>query len=292
MLVARRIVFLSLFFGQLLFLGSIATADEQLKPVAGQVQDAVYRKTPQAELKMQLHFPADWRAGDQRPAIVFFFGGGWTGGRVEQFEEQAKYLATRGMVAARADYRVKSRHMVMPDECVKDAQAAVRWLRRHASELGIDPQKIIASGGSAGGHLAACTALAPLGENEVSCQPCALVLFNPVLQFNGVGSLMSRIDGNEELGKKISPTLHVQKSTPPALLMFGTADTLLAQGKDYLAAAEKAGSRAELFTAEGVGHGFFNRSPWRERTLLRADEFLSSLGYLQGPPTVKVPVEK
>src|SRR5262245_58991293 len=63
-------------------------------------KEVIYRKTPQAELKLFLHYPPDWKASDTRPAIVFFFGGGWTGGTPTQFERQAEYLASRGMVAA------------------------------------------------------------------------------------------------------------------------------------------------------------------------------------------------
>ena len=85
---------------------------------AGKVRTFTYKKTEQAELKIHVHYPADWAEDDQRPAIVFFFVGGWNGGTVEQFPPQAEYLAGRGMVAARADYRVRSRHGVSPDKCV------------------------------------------------------------------------------------------------------------------------------------------------------------------------------
>src|SRR5262245_1847736 len=128
---------------------------------AGSVEKYVFKKTADAELAIHLHFPADWKASDQRPAIVFFFGGGWTSGSVEQFRPQAEYLAGRGMVAARADYRVKSRQNVTPDKCVEDCKSAVRWLRQHAAALGIDPNRIAAGGGSAGGHTAAATAIVP-----------------------------------------------------------------------------------------------------------------------------------
>ena len=67
----------------------------------------VYKKTKQADLELVVHYPPGWKDSDKRPAIVFFFGGGWTGGKLEQFEPQASHLARRGMVAARADYRVK-----------------------------------------------------------------------------------------------------------------------------------------------------------------------------------------
>jgi acetyl esterase len=257
------------------------------------VKKFTYKKTKQAELAMHVHFPADWKKEDKRPAIVFFFGGGWTNGRVEQFEPQAKYLASRGMVAARADYRVKSRHDVTPAACVEDAKSAVRWLRQNAALLGVDPERIVASGGSAGGHIAACTACPGLdaaGEDlKVASRPNAMVLFNPVLRFDGQASLMERIGKDEKLGKALSPTLHLAKDTPPALLLYGTKDGLLKQGEEYLAKSKDMGHKAEMLKAEDVGHGFFNSSPWREKTLLRVDEFLGALGYLTGKPTIKVP---
>lgn len=251
-----------------------------------------YRKTTQAELELMVDFPDEWNATDRRPAIVFFFGGGWTNGSVKQFESQASYLASRGMVAARADYRVKSRHGVTPKECVEDAQAAVRWLRSHSGELGIDPDRIVAAGGSAGGHLAASTCLSPIDGAEsadasVSSKPNALVLFNPALKFVGVEKLMNRVDNDEDLAEKISPTLHMTEATPPALLFFGTADPLIVQGQEYVERAKQLGVRAEMYEAEGKPHGFFNRSPWLERTTYRVDEFLESLGYLEGKPTIE-----
>jgi acetyl esterase/lipase len=224
---------------------------------------------------------------------VFFFGGGWTNGSVRQFEPQATYLAGRGMVAARADYRVKSRHGVAPDACVEDAKSAVRWLRQNAARLGLDPGRVVASGGSAGGHLAACTACPGLdarGEDRtISSRPDALLLFNPVLRFDGVPGMMSRIGNDEKVGKLLSPTLHLAKDTPPALLFYGKKDRLLKQGEEFVQRSKEVGHRAELYLAEGVGHGFFNGPPWRERTLERADAFLGSLGYLKGKPTIKVP---
>ena len=252
-----------------------------------------FKRTPQAELKIHVHFPPRWKASDKRPAIVFFFGGGWNQGTVKQFEPQASYLASRGMVAARADYRVKSRHEVTPDACVEDAKSAVRWMRENAAKLGIDPDRVVASGGSAGGHIAGCTSVPGLDASDedetISSIPNALVLFNPVLKFTGHEPLMVRINNDKKLGRQLSPTLHVNKNTPPALIHFGDADRLYEHGKDYVAAAEEAGARAEIYVAEGQGHGFFNRSPWLERTLLRTDEFLSTLGYLEGEPTINAP---
>src|SRR5690606_36825431 len=119
-------------------------------------------------------------------AIVFFFGGAWTMGTVEQFVPQATHLAARGMVAIVADYRVFGRHGTSAFEAIADARSAIRWVRGHAQELGIDPDRIAAGGGSAGGHLAASTALLdgpddPGDDLRVSARPSALVLFNPAV---------------------------------------------------------------------------------------------------------------
>ncbi|MFC1636563.1 family 16 glycoside hydrolase [Planctomycetota bacterium] len=257
------------------------------------VKSMTYKTVGDKELKIHVHTPPGWKASDMRPAIVFFFGGGWNSGNIGQFQNQAEYLAGRGLVAARADYRVKSRDAVTPDKCVEDARSAVRWMRQNAKQLGIDPDKMIASGGSAGGHLAACTMIRKSVEAEgddlsISTIPQAMVLFNPVLNFDHE-ILIGRLDGDKQLARKISPTLHLDKNAPPALILFGTEDRLKVFGDEYWEKAETLGVRADKYIAEGQGHGFFNRSPWQERTLIAADEFLASLGFLKGEPTIQVP---
>jgi acetyl esterase/lipase len=271
--------------GMVAWIALLAAVQEGLPPA-----ERVYKKTPQGELKVQLYYPPGWKASDRRPAIVFFFGGGWAQGKVDQFGMQAKYLAGRGMVAACADYRVRSRHGVTPVECVEDAKSAVRWLRKNSGDLGIDPGRIVAAGGSAGGHIAACTGIVPGVESSgedaaVSSKPDALVLFNPVLD---AGMLAPRL-GGEEAARRITPNAHLEKGAPPALILFGTKDPLIKGAQEFMSRSKELGNRSELFTAEGQAHGFFNRSPWQERTLYRVDEFLASLGYLQGKPTIEVP---
>jgi len=278
-------------------LAVVAVAGLSAPPAGGAAEgaadhEAVYKKTPQGELRILIHRPPGWKASDRRPAIVFFFGGGWKGGSVKQFEDQAAYLATRGMVAARADYRVRSRHGVTPAACVEDAKSAVRYLRAHAAELGIDPKRIVAGGGSAGGHIAACTALVPGYEAEgedtsVSSKPNALVLFNPVLDLRNLEPLAERLDAEKRAA--ISPIRYVSKETPPAILFYGTKDRFLPDGQAMLKEGKKHGNRVELYTAEDQPHGFFNRPPWKQLTLRAADAFLASLGYLKGEPTVQPP---
>jgi acetyl esterase/lipase len=269
----------------------LALAAAALGPAARaeEVKAHVYKKTPQGELRIHVHLPPDWKADDRRPAIVFFFGGGWTGGTVEQFLPQAGYLAKRGMVAARADYRVKSRHQVAPDACVEDAKSAVRWLRQHAAELGVDPGRIAAAGGSAGGHIAACTAvtggLEAEGEDTaVSSRPNLLVLFNPALLEAG---FFAERGSPPDRAKSIDVVANLAKDAPPAILFYGTQDDkFIPGGRSYAAKAKSLGAEAELYTAERVGHGFFNRAPWQDSTLRQADLFLARHGFLKGDPAI------
>jgi acetyl esterase len=271
-------------------------ADQQLldayyQDYSARVERHIYKKTPQGDLPIYVHFPKDWTAQDKRPAIVFFFGGAWTGGTVEQFARQAHYLASRGIMAARADYRVRSRHQTTPDKCVEDAKSAVRWLRKNAAKFGIDPNRIVASGGSAGGHIAACTStvtgLDAEGEDTgISCRPNLLILYNPVL--NCTDEEIALRMGSMDMAKRLSPNLHLSKNMPPAIVFYGTEDRFYSQGKEFLQLSKELGNKVELYAAGGQPHGFFNRSPWHQQTTFLVDKFLARHGYLAGEPALKL----
>ncbi len=216
------------------------------------------------------------------------------GGTIGQFEPHARYFAQRGMVCFRADYRVNRRQGTSPFESLKDARSAVRFIREHAQEFHVDPQKIVASGGSAGGHLAAATALArgfDEGSDRLSysCVPDALVLFNPVID-NGPGGY-----GYERVGeayRDFSPLHNIRAGAPPTILFLGTKDRLIPVEtvQYYQLVMEKAGSRCDLKLYEGQGHGFFNHrnSEYYRKTVSEADRFLVSLGYLEEAPVVEI----
>jgi acetyl esterase len=273
--------------------GMLACVAEETKP---QTQ-YVYKTIGNRKLTLDLDYPTDWKSSDKRPAIVFFFGGGWAQGSPVQFKPQADYLAKRGLVCARADYRVRSKDGVSPDKCVEDALSALRWVRSHATELGVDTNRIVAAGGSAGGHLAACTffaegSSAPDDDKSVSPKPNALVLYNPVLDLadlrNGQGrQFFSGL--NDETLKRISPLLHVGKEMPPTLLIDGTEDFLNAQVRQFVQKSKALGAPVEAWYAEGQPHGFFNKSPWLEKTTQQVDDFLCRIGYLAKDPRVSLP---
>lgn len=250
--------------------------------------DYVYKKSAEGELTLHGFFPPDWKPTDKRPVIVFFFGGGWKNGAYTQFVPQAQYFASRGLVALSADYRIESKHKTTPDKCVEDAKSAIRWVRANADKLGVDADKIIASGGSAGGHIAACTALvggfdSPDDPKGVSSVPAALLLFNPALH------LTRPVKGTngDDIAAKISPTLFLTKKAPPTWLVFGDADGMLPQAHEYTAKAKAVGADVVLYTAAKQPHGFFNRSPWIEATTHAADAWLVEKGFLTGTSTLK-----
>lgn len=275
------------------------TAKAADAPLPEGVKEFTYKQTPQGELKLLVHYPPDWKATDKRPAIVFFFGGGWKNGTTAQFLNQATYLATRGMVAVRADYRVSSRQQTTPESAVEDAKSAVRWVRAKAAELGVDPQRIVASGGSAGGHLAACTGMTDAYEAKsedvkVSSRPNAMVLFNPALDLAALEVAEkwpeSKGDG-KTIVPQIDPARLIKKGLVPTVVFFGTADKMLDHARAFADKSKALGNRCEVFTAAEMPHGFFNRAPWQEVSLRQTDVFLASLGYLKGEPTVKIPGE-
>jgi acetyl esterase len=245
--------------------------------------DYVYKRTAEGDLTLHGFFPAAWKATDARPVVVFFFGGGWKSGAYTQFVPQAEYFASRGLVALSADYRIESKHKTTPDVCVEDGKSAIRWVKANAAKLGIDPAKVIAAGGSAGGHVAACTALVdgfdagddPKGTSSV---PAALLLFNPVL------NLTRPVKGarGEDVSAKISPTRFLTKAAPPTWLTYGDADPMFSQGQEYATKAKSLGVSVTVLTAPKQPHGFFNRTPWVESTTAAADAWLVERGFLTG----------
>lgn len=246
-----------------------------------------YKIVGDVTLNLHVFAPAGHAASDRRAAIVFFFGGGWNGGSPTQFYPHCAHLAEKGVYAAAAEYRVKSRHGTTPFECVKDGKSAVRFLRANADNLGLDPDRIAAGGGSAGGHVAAATATVP-GLNEtgedtsVSERPNALVLFNPVYDNGPDGCGHARV---KDRFREISPLHNIRRGMPPAIVFLGTEDKLIpvATAEDFKKKMKAVGSRSELTLFEGEAHGFFNYgrgdgSAYR-LTVAAMDKFLESLGY-------------
>ncbi len=249
-----------------------------------------FKQTEQGELKLHVFEPTASSKNVKRPAVVFFFGGGWVGGSPSQFYPHCRHLADQGMVAISAEYRIQSKHKTTPFECVEDGKSAIRWVRQHAEQFNIDPDRIAAGGGSAGGHVAATTATLtkfdnPQEDNAISSVPNALLLFNPVADTTDKGWA----GGPKKLGdraEELSPLQHINANTPPTIIFHGTGDTTVRYEnvERFQNTMEAAGLRCELHGYEGRPHGFFNYSRNKDDfadTIHKMDDFLISLDWLK-----------
>ncbi len=249
---------------------------------AQQVTTEVYKQTPTRELTLKIYTPEHLKDGERRPAIVFFFGGGWNSRNLPQFEPHAEALCRRGMVCFVADYRVRQTDGVEPKMCLADAKSAMRYVRANAGRLHVDPDRIAASGGSAGGHLAAAACYCPGFDDPdddltVSCRPTALVLFNPVVDNSGKGYGYNRI---KAYFPDFSPAENIHDPVP-TVFFVGTEDTFIpeALARRYQQKCQEAGGRCDLHLFEGKKHGFFNYGEMHGITLGMAVDFLVSIGY-------------
>jgi len=253
----------------------------------------LYKLVDGIELKLHVFEPAGLKASDHRPAIVFFFGGGWNGGDPRQFYPQARAMSDQGLVAFSAEYRVRSRNQTTPFECVKDGKSAIRWVRERAAELGVDPDRIVAAGGSAGGHVAACTGIIEgcedTGENlKISSRPNAMILFNPVLDTTEKGYGANRF--KPEQRTELSPCHHVRKGIAPTIVFHGTTDQTVPfeNAERFARLMQESGNECVLVPFTGKDHGFFNAPFFRptsdgvdyDLTMKRSVEFLTAHGYL------------
>lgn len=242
-----------------------------------------YKRVGERELKLHVFLPPGWKASDRRPAFVGIHGGGWTGGDATRMYPFSDYFARQGMVGISVEYRLlKPGNGVTVFDCVQDGRSAVRYVRAHAAELGVDPARIVASGGSAGGHVAVSTALfaafdAPGEDRSVSAEPNALVLFFPVIDTSKEGY------GNAKIGERwreLSPAHNVRPGLPPTLVFHGTGDvtTPFKGAQLFHDEMRKAGNRVQLDVNEGGGHGYLlvERGIF-EDTLTKTETFLRSV---------------
>ncbi len=269
-----------------LFLSGFAELYAQSK--TDTVSVFTYKHVDSIRLRMKVWNPPNKQPDQKYPAIIFFFGGGWKHGDMRQFEPQAKYFASKGMIAVTVDYRVSERNHTSPFEAVKDARSAIRYLRVNSNRLGIDEHKIVAAGGSAGGHLAAACDLIAFDEAtddlQISSRPNAVVLYNPVIN-NGPGGYGYQLFGNDY--KKISPFHNILKGAAPTLIMSGTEDKIVPVHviKSYQEKMIALGNKCQVHLYEGQAHGFFRFNPKKKMdsykgTLRDVEIFLNSLGYI------------
>jgi acetyl esterase/lipase len=277
----------------------------------------VYKTVAGEPISLDVFSPADLKPGDKRPAAVWIHGGAWVSGDASAFFAHARYFATRGMVGVSLDYRLLGKDAKQLADCISDCRSALRYLRGHADELGIDPQRIAVLGDSAGGHLTACLAMVEGCDDSsdnlaISPSPNLMVICNGVLDLTGPKWIHYVIGGaavqkntpesktaptakDEENAKKVSPLFLVNPGLPPALIMHGLDDTIVEpqQSKDFTEKMTAAGNSCQLLLIEHARHAFIctkytASEPEVVERIKTIDRFLTAHGYLTGEPTIEV----
>lgn len=220
----------------------------------------------QRKLKMFVFEPPGFRSSDRRPCFLVIHGGGWTGGKPERTFHLASRFAEQGMVGISIQYRLLNSKLGQTvADCVRDGRSAVRYVRSHAVELGIDPNQIVVSGLSAGGHIAAGTALFEgmdeAGEDiSVSSRPTALVLFSPVLDTSREGFGFGKV---REQWLELSAIERMRPGIPPTIIFHRKGDPVVPYlgSVRFAEAMAKAGNACELVGYEGARHGGITYDP-------------------------------
>lgn len=246
----------------------------------------IYHDVQPEPMRLHVFKPKGWSAADQRPAFIHFFGGGFVRGVPTQSAGWARQAAKLGLIGVAADYRVLTRHGTDGTACIADARAAVRWLQVHATELGLDPKRIVVSGSSAGGHLAIWTAItaSPPGSDPVEApleKPAALILMWPAADFTLFSSKKDRFGGH---GLACSATQNLDAKMPPALLLHGDKDPTVPYESSVILhrALTGTGNSCEFIAMPGNGHGA-TLPDWKARLPGLIEKFLTTQGLLPVP---------
>jgi acetyl esterase/lipase len=252
----------------------------------------IYKESAGKPRQMEIYFPPGHDPAKAKvPGMILFHGGSWTGGSLGQFRIACAYFASRGLVCATAEYQMLSKAdaaklpagETRKRVCVTDAKSAIRWFKQHAGELGIDPQRLITGGGSAGGHISALATMNPglndpADPKDIDTSVVAYVWFNPAFATD------------DDKDPEIDILRYLKADLPPAIAFFGDKDPWK-KGWDTAHAKWKAlGTKTiDLQIAPGQSHSFFNNGPWQTVTLIAADQFLVKQGLLSGEPLKTMP---
>jgi len=249
----------------------------------------VYKQVGAVALKVAVFRPPAAFTG-LRPAVAVFHGGGWSLGDPRWNYGDAQRLAAAGCVGIGVQYRLSSQtsDAVTPLDAIADARDGIRWIRAHATEFGVDPHRIAALGWSAGGHLAACTAVVPDPDAHatVNSAPDALLLWFPALALEYDDWIAGLLHGRADK-MAISPAEFVRPGLPPTLILIGREDTVtpLAGAEKFRHRMLAAGNRCDLHVYAGVGHSFEDRPGHIDPAVdadskVRTIQFLRDLGWL------------
>jgi acetyl esterase/lipase len=249
-------------------------------------RDRVYRRDGGRRVRLDVYSPASPAPAGGRPAVLALHGGGWRGGNKAEYGRTAAALAEKGYVVVAADYALSKPGTPSWPANLDDVRDAVRWVRRHASDLGVDPDRIAVMGASAGGHLAALLGTLPDAAGDAAAGVSSRV--GAVIDFYGPADLAALLDESPRAKTSLtlflgggprdrdrdmagryeaaSPLSHVSADDPPMLLIHGEDDRIVPpdQSRRLAAALAAAGVPGRLVEVAGARHGFDFRAGSRD----------------------------
>jgi acetyl esterase/lipase len=230
------------------------------------IHDVPYGPSPNNRLDIM---QPRWIGHPPRAAVIVFHGGAWLFGTRQDMRGRVclPYLR-QGFVVANVEYRLGA---VLP--AGEDAKRAVEWLFAHVGTYGIDRQRVVVTGESAGANLALLAAF------QSGTRPAAVVNFYGVTDLNAMldNAWVRRVlpaDGMEDAARRASPVGYVRPGGPPVLSIHGLSDRVVPveQTRELTEAVRSAGGDAAQFFIEGAGHGFF--PPQQETAFTAVFQFL------------------
>lgn len=263
----------------------IAKAAERAAKRSPAGKEFVYKTSGGEKQVMELYFPPNHDPARARvPGVILFHGGGWAGGDLTQFRQACDHFASLGLVAATVNYRMhsKAEAAALPRGesrkrvCVTDAKSAIRWFKSHAGELGLDPERIVTGGGSAGGHICVLAALNERGLDDpadakgVDTRVRGFLLFNPAFVAPG-----------RDNDREVDVFEYLDADLPPFLCLFGSEDRWKPATDQLYATLKQKKASARYYVADGADHGFWRLDPWDQLCLAECDKLLASLGFIE-----------
>ena len=258
----------------------------------------VYKQVMEKELAVDIFYTNETIDREENPAIAFFHGGGWSSGSPAEFHNACRRYANKGFICFSFAYRLSVREDgliphpdITPVESVMDARSALRWLKGHAQDWNIDPEKVIAAGQSAGGQLALSTVLIDhvnerTDNMAIDPTPCALLLY--ASNVNTIEAWTDHLFGErrQEIWS-ISPYHHLKSGMPPAIEFHGTEDPMVNFWivEFFKEKTLALGNHFEQIPFEGKGHYLAEGDTtyatyFDEAVLDRTDNFLEEFGLM------------